>query len=160
MLMQDFKVTALVCTPSYTLHIGEAAHDMGIDVGDLYLRWGLFGGEPWSESMRVQIESKLNIIATDNYGLSEVIGPGVSGECLEKNGLHIAEDHFITEIVNPETMEYVPDGENGELIFTSLTKEALPILRYRTRDISRFIPGNCPCRRTLKRMARCIRQER
>jgi phenylacetate-CoA ligase len=107
--------------------------------------------------MRDQIESRLNIIATDNYGLSEVIGPGVSGECLEmksceaaKNGHHIAEDHFIAEIINPDTLEPVPEGEEGEIIFTSLTKEAMPVIRYRTRDITRFIPGQCPCGRTLK----------
>ncbi len=154
MLMRDFKVSALVCTPSYALHIGEVGQDMGIDFEKTSLRWGLFGGEPWSESMRGQIESRLKIDATDNYGLSEVMGPGVSGECLEKNGLHIAEDHFLAEIVDPETLEPVPEGEAGEILFTSLTKEALPIFRYRTRDITRFMPGECPCGRTLKRMAR------
>ena len=154
MLMQDFKTTALVCTPSYALHIAEVAHDNGIDFTGLPLRWGLFGGEPWSDSMREQIESRLNITATDNYGLSEIIGPGVSGECLEKNGLHIAEDHFLPEIINPDTMERLPDGEEGEIVFTSLTKEALPIIRYRTRDITSLIPGDCPCGRTAKRMAR------
>lgn len=154
LLMEDFKVSALVCTPTYALHIAEVAEEKGSDIRKLSLRWGLFGGEPWSESMREQIESRLNILATDNYGLSEVIGPGVSGECFEKNGLHIAEDHFIPEIVSPDTLESVPEGEEGEIVFTSLTKEAMPILRYCTRDITRFIPGNCPCKRTLKRMAR------
>jgi len=154
MLMRDFNATALVCTPTYALHIAEVGHDNGFDFESSPLKWGLFGGEPWSENMREQIESRLNIIATDNYGLSEIIGPGVSGECLEKNGLHIAEDHFFTEIINPETMEPVADGEEGEIIFTSLTKEALPIIRYRTRDITRLIPGDCPCGRTLVRMAR------
>lgn len=154
MLIRDFKVSALVCTPSYALHIGEVGQDMGIDFEKTNLRWGLFGGEPWSESMRNQIESRLKIDATDNYGLSEVMGPGVSGECLEKKGLHIAEDHFLAEIVDPETLEPLPEGEEGEILFTSLTKEALPVFRYRTRDITRLMPGECSCGRTLKRMAR------
>jgi len=154
MLMQDFGTTALVCTPTYALHIAEVAEDRGIDMKKLPLRVGLFGGEPWSDSMRVQIEQRLDIVATDNYGLSEVMGPGVTGECLERNGHHIAEDHFIPEILDPETLMPVPEGEAGELVFTSLTKEAFPVLRYRTRDITRFIPGDCPCGRTLKRMTR------
>lgn len=154
MIMQDFNVTALVCTPSYALHLAEVAYEMGIDFKKLPLRWGLFGGEPWSEMMRDKIEERLNIVATDNYGLSEVMGPGVSGECLEKNGHHIAEDHFIPEIINPDTLEPMPEGEEGEIIFTSLTKEAFPVLRYRTRDITRLIPEPCVCGRTLKRMAR------
>jgi len=154
MLMQDFKTTALVCTPTYALHISEVAEEMGIDFTSLPLRVGLFGGEPWSDSMRDQIEKRLGIIATDNYGLSEVMGPGVSGECLERNGHHIAEDHFIAEIIDPETMEPVPEGQDGEIIFTTLTKEALPMLRYRTRDMTHFIPGDCNCGRTLRRMAR------
>jgi phenylacetate-CoA ligase len=154
MLMQDFKVTTLVCTPTYALHIAEVGHELGVDFKKLPLRWGLFGGEPWSESMRQQIEQRLNLTATDNYGLSEVMGPGVSGECLEKNGLHIAEDHFIAEILDQGTLEPVPGGGEGEAVFTSLTKEAFPVLRYRTRDITRFIPEPCPCGRTMKRMAR------
>lgn len=152
MLMQDFNTTALVCTPSYALYIGEVAQEKGIDIKTLKLRCGLFGGEPSSRHMRDKIEERLGLTATDNYGLSEVIGPGVSGECLEKNGLHIAEDHFIPEIVNPDTMEQVPEGEEGEILFTSLTKEALPIIRYRTRDITSFIPGGCACGRTMRRM--------
>ncbi|MFA6472116.1 MAG: phenylacetate--CoA ligase [Candidatus Latescibacterota bacterium] len=154
MLMQDFKVTALVCTPSYALHLAEAGQEMGVDFKKLPLRWALLGGEPWSNKMRDQIESRLNVTATDNYGLSEVIGPGVSGECLEKNGLHIAEDHFLTEILDRNTFEPLPDGEEGEVLFTSLTKEAFPVLRYRTRDLTSIIPGLCPCGRTLKRMKR------
>ncbi len=154
MLMQDFKTTALVCTPTYALHIAEVAEERGIDKSKLHLRVGLFGGEPWSDSMREQIEQRLNIIATDNYGLSEVMGPGVTGECLERQGHHIAEDHFIAEIVDPDTLEPVPEGEKGEIVFTSLTKEAFPVLRYRTRDITRFIPGQCACGRTHRRMAR------
>lgn len=154
MLMQDFNVSALVCTPTYALHIAEVAEEKGIPFDGSTLKWGLFGGEPWSESMREQIESRLHITATDNYGLSEVMGPGVSGECLEKNGLHIAEDHFIAELIDQESLEQVPDGDKGEIVFTSLTKEAIPIIRYRTRDITRFLPEPCPCGRTLKRMER------
>ncbi len=154
MLMQDFGTTVLVSTPSYALHLAEVAEEKEIDVSKLPLRLGLFGAEPWSESMRDQIRRRLKIIPTDNYGLSEVMGPGISGECLELNGHHIAEDHFITEIIDPGTMERVPDGEEGEIVFTTLTKEALPVLRYRTRDITNFIQGDCPCGRTLKRMAR------
>jgi phenylacetate-CoA ligase len=154
MLMQDFKVTALVCTPSYALHLAEAGQEMGIDFKNLPLKWGLFGGEPWSDKMRDQIESRLNIIATDNYGLSEVIGPGVSGECLEKNGLHIAEDHFIAEILDKNTLEPLAEGNEGEVFFTSLTKEAFPVLRYRTRDLTSIIPEPCSCGRSLKRMKR------
>jgi phenylacetate-CoA ligase len=154
MIMQDFKVSALVCTPSYALHIAEAGREMGLDFGKLPLRLGLFGAEPWSEEMRAQIEARLSITATDNYGLSEVMGPGVSGECLEKNGLHIAEDHFIPEILDQDTLEPVTEGGKGELVFTSLTKEAFPVLRYRTRDISSFLPGECPCGRTMIRHRR------
>ena len=154
LLMQDFKTTALVCTPTYSLHMAEVGEDNGIDFTRLPLRWGLFGGEPWTDTMRKQIERRLHITATDNYGLSEVIGPGVSGECLEQNGLHIAEDHFISEIADPESFESLQEGDEGEILFTSLTKEAIPVIRYRTRDITHFIPGKCPCGRTLKRMAR------
>ena len=154
MLMQDFGTTVLVSTPSYALHIAEVIAEQGIDPRSLPLRVGLFGGEPWSESMREQIEARLSIIATDNYGLSEVMGPGVTGECLEKKGHHIAEDHFIAEIIDPVTGEPVPEGDHGELVFTTLTKEALPVLRYRTHDITRFIPGECACGRTLRRMER------
>jgi len=154
--MQDFKTTALVCTPSYALVMADTMMDMGINPNGLSLRYGLFGGEPWSEGMRQEIHQKLGIIATDNYGLSEVMGPGVAGECLECNGLHINEDHFILEILNPETLEPVPEGEVGELVITTLTKEAFPMIRYRTRDLTRFIPGPCGCGRTLKRMQRVM----
>ncbi|MBM9614735.1 phenylacetate--CoA ligase [Desulfobulbus rhabdoformis] len=155
-IMQDFKTTALVCTPSYALVMADTMMDMGINPNGLSLRYGLFGGEPWSEGMRQEIHQKLGIIATDNYGLSEVMGPGVAGECLECNGLHINEDHFILEILNPETLEPVPEGEVGELVITTLTKEAFPMIRYRTRDLTRFIPGPCGCGRTLKRMQRVM----
>ncbi len=154
MLMKDFGTTALVCTPTYALHIAEVAADQGFDLSSLKLRLGLFGGEPWSDAMREQIESRLGIVATDNYGLSELTGPGVTGECVEKNGHHIAEDHFIPEIIDPDTMEPVPEGTEGEIVFTTLTKEALPVLRYRTHDITRLLPGECACGRTLRRMAR------
>ncbi len=154
MVMQDFGTTALVCTPSYALYLLELAEEMGVSRGDLKLKHGLFGAEPWSESMRKEIESKLGITATDNYGLSEVIGPGVAGECLERNGHHIFEDHFIAEVIDPETGEALPIGERGELVFTTLTKEAFPVIRYRTRDISSLNDEPCPCGRTLIRMER------
>jgi phenylacetate-CoA ligase len=155
-IMQDFKTTALVCTPSYALVLADAMMEMGINSNGLSLRYGLFGGEPWSEAMRHEIHQKLGIIATDNYGLSEVMGPGVSGECQECNGLHINEDHFLLEILDPVTLEPVPEGEIGELVITTLTKEAFPMIRYRTRDLTRFIPEPCPCGRTLKRMERVM----
>jgi phenylacetate-CoA ligase len=155
-IMQDFKTTALVCTPSYALVLADTMMEMGINPNGLSLRYGLFGGEPWSEAMRHEIHQKLGIIATDNYGLSEVMGPGVAGECLECNGLHINEDHFLLEILNPQTFEPVAEGEVGELVITTLTKEAFPMIRYRTRDLTRFIPGACPCGRTMKRMQRVL----
>ena len=155
-IMQDFKTTALVCTPSYALVMADTMMEMGINPNGLSLRYGLFGGEPWSEAMRQEINQKLGIIATDNYGLSEVMGPGVSGECQECNGLHINEDHFLLEILDPNTLEPVPEGEVGELVITTLTKEAFPMIRYRTRDLTRFILEPCPCGRTLKRMQRVM----
>lgn len=155
-IMQDFKTTALVCTPSYALVMADTMMEMGINPSGLSLRYGLFGGEPWSEGMRREINEKLGIIATDNYGLSEVMGPGVSGECLECNGLHINEDHFLLEILDPNTLEPVPEGEVGELVITTLTKEAFPMIRYRSRDLTRFIPGPCPCGRTQRRMERVM----
>jgi phenylacetate-CoA ligase len=155
-IMQDFKTTALVCTPSYALLIADTLYEMGINVNALSLKYGLFGAEPWSEGMRKEIQEKLKITATDNYGLSEVIGPGVAGECLEQNGLHINEDHFIAEIVNPETLEPVAEGETGELVITTLTKEAFPVIRFRTRDLTRIISGSCPCGRTFTKMQRVM----
>ncbi|MGQ9630824.1 MAG: phenylacetate--CoA ligase family protein [bacterium] len=154
MVMQDFGSTILACTPSYALNMAEVAGEMGVDFKSLKLRAGAFGAEPWSENMRVQIERKLGIDAIDIYGLSEIIGPGVSSECLEKNGLHIFEDHFIPEIIDPETLEPLPYGERGELVFTTITKEGIPLIRYRTRDISSLTDEPCPCGRTLVRMAR------
>ncbi|MBU0680389.1 MAG: phenylacetate--CoA ligase [Proteobacteria bacterium] len=155
-IMQDFRTTALVCTPSYALVLADAMEDLDININALCLKYGLFGGEPWSEEMRREIQDKLGIIATDNYGLSEVMGPGVAGECIERNGLHINEDHFLMEIINPETLEPVPDGEVGEVVVTTLTKEGFPVIRYRTRDLAKIISAPCPCGRTLRRMSRII----
>ena len=153
-IMKDFKTTALVSTPSYALLVGETMREMGIPVSALSLRFGLFGGEPWSDAMRQEIEGRLGIVATDNYGLSEVIGPGVSGECQERQGLHINEDHFLAEVIDPEKLRPVPPGETGELVITALTKEAFPMIRYRTRDLTSLLPGPCPCGRTGRRMSR------
>jgi len=155
-IMQDFKTTALVCTPSYALMIADTMLDMGVNVSGLSLKWGLFGAEPWSEAMRAEINNKLNITATDNYGLSEVMGPGVAGECLQCNGLHVNEDHFLVEVINPNTLEPVQEGEVGELVITTLTKEAFPVIRYRTRDLTRLITEPCACGRTNYRMTRIL----
>ena len=152
MVMKDYRTTAIVCTPSYSLYLAECLQEAKIDLNDLQLRTGLFGGEPWSENMRTEIESRLGISATDNYGLSEVMGPGVSMECLEKKGMHICEDHFIAEIIDPDTCQVLPYGEVGELVITTITKEAIPVIRYRTRDITRLIKEPCACCRTLVRM--------
>ncbi|RMG58105.1 MAG: phenylacetate--CoA ligase [Deltaproteobacteria bacterium] len=155
MIMQDFGSTVLLCTPSYALNLAEVMQEEGVDPSTLKLRVGLFGAEPWSEKMREEIEKKLCISALDIYGLSEVIGPGVASECIEgKRGLHIFEDHFIPEVIDPETGEVLPYGETGELVFTTLTKEAFPVIRYRTRDITRLIPEPCVCGRTFIRMER------
>ena len=156
MLMKDFGTTVLIATPSYSLHIAEVAQEMGIDISSLKLRVGLFGGEPWTEEMRKEIEARLHIIATDNYGLSEVMGPGVAGECVYKCGNHIAEDHFIVETINPETGEVLEPGQEGELVFTSLTKEAFPVIRFRTKDISRLNQERCQCGRTTARMSKVV----
>lgn len=154
MLMQDFGTTLLCCTPSYSLLLAEVAAEEGIDFKKLKLKTGFFGAEPWTDDMRRQIEEKLNLKALDIYGLSEVIGPGVASECLEQQGLHIFEDHFYPEIINPETGNPVEAGEKGELVFTCLTKQAIPLLRYRTRDITRLNEEPCACGRTLRRMER------
>lgn len=155
-IMEDFKTTALVCTPSYALLIADTIQEMGIKRSSLSLKYGLFGAEPWSEGMRQEIQDKLKIMATDNYGLSEVMGPGVAGECLERNGLHIQEDHFLCEVVDPHTFKPVAPGEIGELVITTLTKEAFPVIRFRTRDLTRLVPEPCPCGRTLMRMSRVM----
>jgi phenylacetate-CoA ligase len=155
MLMQDFGSTILLSTPSYALNLAEVMAEEGVDPSTLKLRCGLFGAEPWSEAMRKEIEKKLQIDALDIYGLSEVIGPGVASECLEeKHGLHIFEDHFIPEIIDPDTGKVLPYGELGELVFTTVTKEAFPVIRYRTRDISRLSLAVCACGRTHVRMER------
>jgi phenylacetate-CoA ligase len=155
-IMQDFKTTALICTPSYALLIADTLQEMRINVNSLSLKYGLFGAEPWSEGMRQEIQERLKIMATDNYGLSEVMGPGVAGECLERNGLHMNEDHFLFEVVDPRTLEPVVPGEIGELVITTLTKEAFPVIRFRTRDLTRLLPGACACGRTLVRMSRVM----
>ncbi|MDO8848417.1 MAG: phenylacetate--CoA ligase [Coriobacteriia bacterium] len=152
MMMQDFGTTVIVCTPSYALYIAEVAEKMGIDMHALPLRVGLFGGEPSGEGMRDEIERRLGILATDNYGLSEVMGPGVSGECEHQCGLHMAEDHFLFEVVDPVTGEPRAEGEEGELIITSLTKEAFPVLRFRTHDLTVIDRTPCECGRTNARM--------
>jgi phenylacetate-CoA ligase len=156
MIMRDFGSTVLCCTPSYSLLIAEAADDEGIDARSLQLRVGLFGAEPWSERMREEIEARLGIVALNVFGLSEVIGPGVAVECTEKQGMHIFEDHFIPEIIDPVSGERLPDGEMGELVLTCLTKEALPLLRYRTRDRTRLVRDRCGCGRTTVRMDRIV----
>ncbi len=152
-IMRDFGSTVLLSTPSYALNIADVMAELGVKPTDLKLRVGIFGAEPWSENMREEIERRLGIKAIDIYGLSEVIGPGVAAECIEaQNGLHIFEDHFIPEIVDPETLEPVPPGELGELVFTTITKEAFPVIRYRTKDICRLITEPCICGRSFVRM--------
>lgn len=155
-IMQDFKTTALVGTPSYALHIADVMDRMGVDPRTLSLRVGLFGGEPFPEKTRQEIESRLRIMATDNYGLSEVMGPGVSGECKYQCGLHINEDHFLVEVVDPKTLEVLPYGEQGELVITTLTKEGMVLLRYRTRDLTALDPEPCRCGRTNVRMSKVL----
>lgn len=155
MLIRDFEPTGLSCTPSYALNLAETAEDMNVDLRKLPLKVGVFGAEPWTEEMRYELESRLGIDAIDIYGLSEVIGPGVGIECLEaKDGLHVFEDHFLIEAVDVNTGQPVPNGEPGEIVITSLTKEAFPVIRYRTRDISVLNPAPCRCGRTHVRMQR------
>ncbi|WP_226641307.1 phenylacetate--CoA ligase family protein [Mesobacillus subterraneus] len=155
MLIEDFKPQVICGTPSYILNIAETMEEMGKDPRDTSLKYGIFGAEPWSEEMRKTLEEKLGIKACDIYGLSEVIGPGVANECHEAQaGLHVAEDHFCVEVINPDTLKPVPDGEEGELVFTSLTKEAFPVIRYRTGDIASITKEKCSCGRTTVRMSR------
>ncbi|MFA5527782.1 MAG: phenylacetate--CoA ligase, partial [Peptostreptococcales bacterium] len=155
-LLQDFQCTALACTPSYALYLGEAIQESKeISIEDLNLKVGIFGAEPWTEEMRVQIEKLLKIRAVDIYGLSEIMGPGVANECSVQNGLHIWEDHFIPELINPDTLNPCAEDEIGELVFTTVTKEALPLLRYRTRDLTRLNYSPCECGRTSVRMHKC-----
>jgi phenylacetate-CoA ligase len=155
-LLVDFGSTVLACTPSYALFLAEAIEEAGIKRDDLKLRVGVFGAEPWTENMRREIEEKLSIKAIDIYGLSEVIGPGVASECLVQEGLHISEDHFYPEIIDPVTLEVLPEGLTGELVFTTITKEGLPLIRYRTRDLTRLNYEQCRCGRTLVRMEKCL----
>ena len=153
-LLEDFGSTVLACTPSYAAHLAEALAEAGIDPASLPLRIGVFGAEPWTPAMRAKIEEGLKITAFDIYGLSEIIGPGVSVSCEKQNGLHIQEDHFIPEIINPETLAPMAEGETGELVFTTITKEGMPLLRYRTRDLSSLDYSPCACGRTNVRMAK------
>jgi len=156
MIMQDYKTTVLVGTPSYAITIADKMEKMGVDPKTLSLKVGLFGGEPWSEAMRREIESRLFISATDNYGLSEIIGPGVAGECMHKDGMHIFEDMFLPEIIDPDSGSVLPPGSIGELVLTTLNKEALPMIRYRTRDITSLDYSPCPCGRTMVRMQKTM----
>jgi phenylacetate-CoA ligase len=152
--MRDLNATILCCTPSYAAYIGETLHDMGYTPDDIQLKAGIFGAEPWTEEMRRSIEKSLGIKAYDIYGLTETSGPGVAFECCEQHGMHINEDNFIPEIIDPDTGEVLPEGTKGELVFTSITKEAFPLLRYRTRDICVLTREKCACGRTLIRMAK------
>jgi phenylacetate-CoA ligase len=154
-LMEDFGSSVLCCTPSYALNIAEVMNEMKVDPSKLKLRVGIFGAEPWTEAMRKEIEAKLGIKAIDIYGLSEIVGPGVSCECEEQCGMHINEDHFLPEIIDPDTLGPVAEGEIGELVFTTITKEGIPLIRYRTRDLTRLIYDRCNCGRTLVRMVKC-----
>ena len=155
-VLRDLKATALACTPSYALHIADTMDKMGVKKEELSLKAGIFGAEPWTAAMRGEIEQRLGITCYDIYGLAEIIGPGVAIECGEHNGLHIFEDHFIAEIIDPETLQPVPDGQPGELVFTTITKEGMPLIRYRTRDLTRIIPESCPCGRTHRRMEKIL----
>jgi phenylacetate-CoA ligase len=159
MILQDFGPTVICCTPSYALHLAEEGNALGVDMKSLKLRVGIFGAEPWSKAMSAQIENTFGITALDLFGLSEVIGPGMAMECLEgRNGMHIFEDHFIVETINPKTGEVLPEGEEGELVFTTLTKEAFPLIRYRSGDVSRLITEPCRCGRTHIKMERVLKR--
>jgi phenylacetate-CoA ligase len=159
MILQDFGPTVICCTPSYALHLAEEGKSLGVDMKSLQLRVGIFGAEPWNNATRDEIEKTFGITALDLYGLSEVIGPGLAMECLEgRNGMHIFEDHFIVETINPQTGEVLPEGEEGELVFTTLTKEAGPLIRYRSGDISRLITESCRCGRSHVKMERVLKR--
>lgn len=153
-IMKDFRTTVLVSTPSYALIIADRMEELGVDPKTLSLKYVVCAGEPWTEEMRREIEERLFATATDNYGISEVMGPGVAGECLEKSGMHIQEDHFIAEIVDPVTGENLPPGQTGELVLTTITKEAFPVIRYRTGDLCKIIEEACPCGRTFRKISR------
>jgi len=154
-LMQDFQTSVIACTPSYALYLAESIEEAGLKKEDLNLRVGIFGAEPWTENMRREIESRLGLKAIDIYGLSEIIGPGVACECEHQCGMHISEDHFIPEVIDPVTLQPLSPGEKGELVFTTITKEGIPMIRYRTRDLTRLIYDKCECGRTLVRMEKC-----
>jgi phenylacetate-CoA ligase len=155
MLMRDLGVTVICCAPSYFLHLLDEAEKAGLDFKrDFKVRVGIFGAEPWTEEMRQRVEVLSGIHASDIYGLSEIIGPGVAGECLNQTGMHVFEDHFYPEIIDPDTLEVLPEGRAGELVLTTLSKEAMPMIRYRTRDLSRLVSDPCPCGRTLRRLMR------
>jgi len=156
MLMEDFGTEMICCTPSYALYLAETMAEMGVDPDTLCLKYGVFGAEPWTNAMRREIEAKLGIRATDIYGLSEIMGPGVAYECEFQNGLHIAEDHFIPEIIDPETLKVLSLGEKGELVITTITKEGIPLVRYRTRDITALEASPCPCGRTHMRIGKVL----
>jgi phenylacetate-CoA ligase len=158
MVLKDFGVTAICCTPSYFLHLMERAGELGVDMKKLPLRAGVFGAEPWTDAMRLRIEAGTSLKAYDIYGLSEIIGPGVAGACCAQHGLHVFEDHFYPEIIDPATGHVVPDGTEGELVLTTLSKKAMPMIRYRTRDITTLMTERCPCGRTIRRMARVGRR--
>ncbi len=153
MLMQDFQTNVLVSTPSFALYMAEAAQEMGFSPRSFGLRLGLFGGEPCPDNLRRAIEDRWGLKATLNYGLTEIVGPGVSGECEVVQGMHICEDHFYPEIIDPDSLQPLPPGEEGEMVFTTLSKEGVPVIRYRTRDITSIIPETCPCGRTTRRMS-------
>lgn len=153
-ILKDYRTTTLVCTPSYALRIGEVMEQMGVDPKTLALKQGLFGGEPWGEEVRQAIEERLYIKAYDNYGLSEVMGPGVAGECPHRAGMHVSEDHFIAEIIDPDTGQGLRNGATGELVLTTMTKEAYPVIRFRTGDLASLDDARCPCGRTLARISR------
>jgi phenylacetate-CoA ligase len=155
-ILRDFRSSVLTCTPSYSLYLAEAAHEEGIDLSKTGLKAGFFGAEPWSETMRKEIEQKLHLLAIDIYGLTEIIGPGVASECERQDGLHVFEDHFYPEIIDPATGKTLPDGEKGELVITTLTKSGTPVLRYRTRDITYLDRRPCACGRTSARMHRVL----
>jgi phenylacetate-CoA ligase len=156
MLMQDFGTTILACTPSYALYLAETMEEMNMDRASLKLKSGVFGAEPWTEAMRSEVEQRLGILAIDIYGLSEIMGPGVASDCEYKQGLHIAEDFFLAEIIDPETLEPLPYGEKGELVITTIDKDGIPLIRYRTRDITSLHPETCGCGRTLVRMDKVL----
>ena len=156
MVMQDFKSTIIACTPSYSLYLAEVGEEMGINLKSLPLKAGNFGAEPWSNNIRKEIENRLGLLALDIYGLTEIIGPGVGNECRYKCGIHICDDHFYPEIINPDTGEVLPPGEAGELVITTFSREATPLIRYRTRDITKLIPGRCQCGRTSVKIERIM----